>query len=339
MAIGRPVVTNTEAAFTHFWHPVATSAQLDDQPIAVQVAGRHYVVARLDGGVSAFVDSCSHRSFPLSEGAIVDGALRCAYHGYCFNGQGRCVAIPAVTPGTLMAAKADLVPAAGVAEHLGLIWLAPQQPWSPLPALSEFDDPAFGKVILRPQTWRAGAAQMTENFLDVSHFPFVHAGTFGIESDAIIPPFSVDRDGLTFSFNYDHRFRNGEEVAKLHGAVAPEQRRRISSEFFPPFGVIFRVDYEETGVTTVVFSVAVPVDPSSSRLFVILFGTDLLPETLAEAREFEEKILWEDQVILEAYRESDRAMVLELDAQYHTAADKMTVEYRRVMADILARPA
>jgi hypothetical protein len=32
-------------------------------------------------------------------------------------------------------------------------------------------------------------------------------------------------------------------------------------------------------------------------------------------------------------------MVLELDAQYHTAADKMTVEYRRVMADILARPA
>jgi phenylpropionate dioxygenase-like ring-hydroxylating dioxygenase large terminal subunit len=339
MAIKQPVVKNTEAAFTHFWHPVATAAQLDDQPIAVEVAGLHYVVARLDRGVSAFVDSCSHRSFPLSEGAIVDGALRCAYHGYCFNGQGKCVAIPAVASGTPIAAKADLVPAAGVAEHLGLIWLAQEEPWSPLPALPEFDDPAFGKVLLPPQTWRASAAQMTENFLDVSHFPFVHAGTFGIESDAVIPPFSVNRDGLAFSFNYDHLFRNGEEVAKLHGAVAPEQRRRISSEFFPPFGVIFRVNYEETGVTTVIFSVAVPIDSSTSRLFAILFGTDLSPDTLAEAREFEEKILWEDQVILEAYREGERDMVLEVDAQYHTIADKMTVEYRRVMADILARPA
>jgi phenylpropionate dioxygenase-like ring-hydroxylating dioxygenase large terminal subunit len=332
------LVGNTEPAFAHFWHPVATAAQvaqLGARPMPVEVAGRHYVLVRLGDAISAFVDSCPHRSYPLSDGDIVEGTLRCPYHGYRFDAGGSCVAIPAIDPGTPIGRKAALQPAAGVVEHLGLVWLAPEEPWAPLPALPEFDDDAFGQVLVGPQTWRAGAAQMTENFLDVSHFPFVHSGTFGVEADAVVPPFSVERDGLAFSYRYGHQFRNGEEVAKLHGATSPEQRRLIRSDFFAPFGVIFRIDYLETGVVTVVFSAVAPIDGDTSRLFSILLGTDMVTGDLGEALEFEEKILWEDQVALEGYRQ--REMVLDLDRQYHTAADRMTVEYRRVMTEILTR--
>jgi phenylpropionate dioxygenase-like ring-hydroxylating dioxygenase large terminal subunit len=248
------VAGNLDPALAHFWYPVATLEQLADQRlIHAEVIGRHYVVAALDppgGGdpeVVAFVDACPHRGWPLSQGALVGSELRCPYHGYRFDGTGRCVAIPAQRGDLPIPSRADLQPAS-VTAHRGLVWLAPEEPWAPLPDLPAFDDPRFSKIVLGPYTWHAGAAQINENFLDVSHFPFVHAGTFGLESDAVFPPLRVERKGWEFSYAYDH---------------------------------------------------------------------------------------FEDQVILEGYREP--AMVLDIDAQFHTAADRMTVEFRRVLADILTR--
>jgi len=326
-------VSNVEAAFDRFWHPVARASELGDLPLHVELLGRHYVVVALDGGLRAFEDSCPHRSFPLSHGDLVEGTLRCPYHGYRFDGEGRCVFIPALPPGLAVPPKAGLRPAGGVATHLDWVWLAPDEPCQPLPELPEFFEDRFGKVVLGPYTWNAGAAQMTDNFLDVSHFPFVHAGTFGIESDAVIPSFSVDRQGLNFSYSYHHEFRNGAEASALQGVHSPSQHRRIRSSFFPPFGTVFRVDYEESGVVTVVFSVSQPVSARTSRLWTILLSTDIDADTEESARTFEEKILFEDQSILEKYREPE--MVLDLEAQFHTHADRMTVEFRRVLAEIL----
>ena len=43
----------------------------------------------------AFEDVCPHRLVPLSEGRINEaGQLECPYHGWSFNAQGSCTAIP-----------------------------------------------------------------------------------------------------------------------------------------------------------------------------------------------------------------------------------------------------
>jgi vanillate O-demethylase monooxygenase subunit len=327
------LVSNCDPAFLEFWHPVARADVLGDGPLHVPLCGRDYVVARLDGELVAFPDVCPHRSFPLSEGAVVSGRLQCPYHGYRFDATGTCVAIPALAPGAPIPSKANLGTVGGVAEHLGLIWLAPDRPRHPLPALPEFFDDRFGHVVTGPFTWKAGAAHMTENFLDVSHFPFVHAGTFGLEADAVMPRIAVTREGLAFRFVYAHQFRNGDEVTELHGAHEPEQLRVMTTDFFPPFGVAVRVDYEETGVVTMLLAVTAPVAEGVSRFFTILLGTDFRSDDAHAAWAFEEKILGEDQVVLERYR--DPRMVLDIDREVHTAADRMTVEYRRVLADIL----
>jgi len=50
---------------------------------------------KTNGQWRAFVDKCPHRLVPLSEGRVEsDGSLLCSYHGWRFNGDGGCIAIP-----------------------------------------------------------------------------------------------------------------------------------------------------------------------------------------------------------------------------------------------------
>lgn len=156
---------------------------------------------------------------------------------------GRCVDIPALPAGSAIPGWADLESPFGVREHLGWIWISPEEPLDALPDIPEIEDPNFGRILLGPFTWKAGAAQMIDNFLDVSHFPFVHAGTFGLKEDAVMPPLDLERRGLQFSFRYHHEFRNGEDVSALQGLSSESQHRTITSSYYPPFGTVFRVHY------------------------------------------------------------------------------------------------
>ena len=329
------LLTNTDPAFRSFWHPVARSDQLSELPLHVQLLGTHYLLVRLGGAVRVFEDRCPHRSYPLSLGCVVDGRLVCPYHGYQFDAAGRCVDIPALPLGSAIPRRADLTLPSGVREHLGWVWISPEEPLSPLPDLPEIEDPNFGRLLLGPYTWKAGAAQMTDNFLDVSHFPFVHAGTFGMEEDSVVPPLELIRRGLQFSYRYHHEFRNGEDVSALQGLSSKSQHRTIDSSYYPPFGTVFRVHYAESDVHTVVVTYSAPVSEDTSRLFTLFASTDFDTSSEDQARRFEEKILAEDQSALEGYR--SKAMDVEPSAEFHTRADRATVELRRVLMEIMER--
>ena len=56
----------------------------------------------------AALDRCPHRRAPLSSGTIDGGVLRCAYHGWAFAGDGRCVEIPALGPEARIPPRAHL---------------------------------------------------------------------------------------------------------------------------------------------------------------------------------------------------------------------------------------
>jgi phenylpropionate dioxygenase-like ring-hydroxylating dioxygenase large terminal subunit len=78
------------------WLPVADDADVGTRPLAVEAAGIPLVVVRpLPGGpLVAFADRCPHRLVPLSAATVTDGRLRCAYHGWEFDGSGACVELP-----------------------------------------------------------------------------------------------------------------------------------------------------------------------------------------------------------------------------------------------------
>jgi nitrite reductase/ring-hydroxylating ferredoxin subunit len=80
------------------WYPVGVAADLAvDRPHALTLWGRQLVLWHGSGGSWAcFADACPHRLAPLSEGRVVDGQLVCSYHGWTFEGSGKCVRVPQV---------------------------------------------------------------------------------------------------------------------------------------------------------------------------------------------------------------------------------------------------
>ena len=82
------------------WIRVASLDELKSGTLLqVEAEGVKAVVANVDGSVCALKDRCSHADFPLSDGEIDGGTLKCQYHGAKFDMcSGRALQLPAVRP-------------------------------------------------------------------------------------------------------------------------------------------------------------------------------------------------------------------------------------------------
>jgi nitrite reductase/ring-hydroxylating ferredoxin subunit len=64
-----------------------------DRPVLREVAGRRIAIVRSGDTIYAVDDSCPHAGGPLSEGAVLSGAIVCPYHTWMWDlATGACVA-------------------------------------------------------------------------------------------------------------------------------------------------------------------------------------------------------------------------------------------------------
>lgn len=80
-----------------YWQPVALAEELPPggAPKPVRFFGEDLVLFRDDKGKAGLLDiHCSHRGANLSYGRVEDGGLRCIYHGWLYNVEGRCLDQP-----------------------------------------------------------------------------------------------------------------------------------------------------------------------------------------------------------------------------------------------------
>jgi phenylpropionate dioxygenase-like ring-hydroxylating dioxygenase large terminal subunit len=329
-------LNNTHRALRRCWHPVARAAEVDEHPLRVELLGVPYVVYRRADEVVAFVDRCPHRRAPLSLGTKVGDKLRCAYHGWCFEAGGKCVEIPALGAGSPIPKSARLTAPAAVAERLGMVFVAPEDPLVDLPDIAEAAEPAYEVLELRPTESRAGAGLMADNFLDFAHFPFVHAGTFGSKESAVLEPYEVERDGWGFEVVYEHRFANREDPGVAEGIRPLVQTRRMTYRYRAPFFLSLRLEFlEAPGVNVIGFFIQ-PQTEDTCRLYTTLWRSDLGKDRAERERAmaFEQQVLEEDLAVQSRY--DDLSLPLDLLAEVHTRADRNTIELRRVLADLVA---
>jgi phthalate 4,5-dioxygenase oxygenase subunit len=81
-----------------YWQPAALVDELaGNRPIkAVRLMGEDLVLFRDERGRYGLVGrSCPHRGTDLSYGRLEDGGLRCAFHGWLFDVNGKCLQTPA----------------------------------------------------------------------------------------------------------------------------------------------------------------------------------------------------------------------------------------------------
>jgi phenylpropionate dioxygenase-like ring-hydroxylating dioxygenase large terminal subunit len=107
-------------------------------------------------------------------GRINAGVLECGYHGWCFDAQGACVAIPGL--------DADVSERRGVSAHAaveqdGVVWFWSEPGEAPSGSPPRLPDmgPGSREVVLRYDIGATMQATL-ENTLDVPHTAFLHRG-------------------------------------------------------------------------------------------------------------------------------------------------------------------
>jgi phenylpropionate dioxygenase-like ring-hydroxylating dioxygenase large terminal subunit len=318
------------------WHVVARSNEvLVGRPHQVWLCGEAWVLVRLDGELRAFRDRCPHRSAPLSAGTVVAGAhgetLQCGYHGWRYDGSGRCTAIPALGPEAVIPGRAQLDEAFGVKTHLGLVWMAPFAPVVDCVNIRQEDDPTFRWGILDPTRVTVSAAALIDNFCDVAHFPFLHTATFGSDTSLEVADIHLEtsEEGWVAGYVDTQEFANREDPGVAAGIRPESQHRRATYAYRAPFIATMHLDYLEAGGTNVIVFAAQPETATTTRVYTVIGRNDLASdEALHEAVAFEQRVLDEDL----AFQSAGHApFSLDVRAELHTRADRLTLEVRRIL--------
>ncbi|MEP7114928.1 MAG: aromatic ring-hydroxylating dioxygenase subunit alpha, partial [Ilumatobacteraceae bacterium] len=260
-------------ALANSWHAVARSVEVVAAPVAVTVLGRDVVLWRTPSGtVFAAADRCPHRQAPLSIGTVHDGCLTCAYHGWTFGDEGHCVRVPSASEGVPPAPRAHLAPYE-CEEQYGLVWVCIGTPSSPIPCIAQEADPSFRRINTPVDVWRSSATRMVDNFLDISHFPFVHVGTFGRAQDTLVPRFELQPlDDGYFGYRYEVMADNTTGTL-VSGQTQQVVHRSMSSGFSLPFVVRSTIHYD-SGLEHILLLLSTPIDDVTSYFTFVVWRND-----------------------------------------------------------------
>ncbi len=163
-----------------YWQPVALAEEFDDERVgarpvrAVRLLGEDFVLFRDERGRWGLLDrACPHRGADLAYGRLEDGGLRCSFHGWLFDVQGRCLDTPGEPEGSRLCDRARQR-ACPVTERAGVLWA-----W-----LGEGEPPAFPELdcFVAPDShvfafkglWACNWLQSLEVGIDPAHASFLH---------------------------------------------------------------------------------------------------------------------------------------------------------------------
>ncbi|MEK7216108.1 MAG: aromatic ring-hydroxylating dioxygenase subunit alpha, partial [Chloroflexota bacterium] len=158
-----------------YWHPIAVVSELGANPVKkVRLLCEDLVLYQDRSGTLGLIDEpCPHRRVSMEYGIPEAEGLRCPYHGWLFNHDGRCTEQPA-EPWNSTFKDRVTTKAYPVQELGGLVfaYLGPQ----PVPLLPRYDVYVWDDVVrhvgvtILPCSW----LQAMENSLDPVHAEWLH---------------------------------------------------------------------------------------------------------------------------------------------------------------------
>ena len=173
-------------AYSNGWARVALSEELPPggvQPI--RYFGRDLVLFRSESGEAQVLDAyCRHLGAHLGHGGKVDGeGLRCPFHAWHWNREGRCIDIPYAKK---IPSKAQ-IRSWQTCERNGFIFMWYHGEDLPadetVPNLPEHDDPEWSPYTRLRWKIRGRGYDMGENTVDDVHFHYLHGAASLPRSD------------------------------------------------------------------------------------------------------------------------------------------------------------
>lgn len=184
------------------WQPIYHSADIAaGQAKPLWIMGQRFTLYRGETGTPHLVDpDCRHRGTTLAAGRVEGDAIRCFYHGWKYDCDGRCIEQP---PEESRFADKVRIKSYPVRDYLGLVFAylgEAETPEFPLyPEFEHFD----GLLEIDSYQRRCNFFQNIDNALDHCHLGFVHGSAADTVGDVLGRAIKVKESewGVTLTFS------------------------------------------------------------------------------------------------------------------------------------------
>jgi nitrite reductase/ring-hydroxylating ferredoxin subunit len=164
-----------------FWQPVAFARDLGELPRRIRIMGEDLVVFRDRAGRAGLLQlHCAHRGTSLEFGIIQERGIRCCYHGWVFDVNGRILDTPGEPADSTL--KHRLCQGAYPTHEFGglvFAYMGPPDARPVFPVYDTYDVPGMrlspAAQFLLPCNW----LQVKDNSMDPVHTSFLHAISSG----------------------------------------------------------------------------------------------------------------------------------------------------------------
>lgn len=166
-----------------YWIPALLAKELphpDCPPVRVKLLGEELIAFRDTNGKLALMDEyCPHRRVSLFYGRNEHCGIRCPYHGWKFDAEGRCIELPSEPPESnlINGVKIKSYPCE---ERGGVIWtyMGPPESKPKLPE-QEWMLVKDSQRYISKKIQQCNYFQALEGGIDSSHVSFLHSGSVG----------------------------------------------------------------------------------------------------------------------------------------------------------------
>jgi phenylpropionate dioxygenase-like ring-hydroxylating dioxygenase large terminal subunit len=339
------MLVTQQPVFRKFWHAVMPLTDLANGPKPFTLLGESIVLfIDAQGRPAALRDRCCHRTARLSKGWCVDdagrqcgqGHLQCGYHGWTYNGGGKVIRIPQYEEGRAIPPDYKTTAYHCTARY-GYAWVALEEPIADIPAVPEFDDPAFRTIFQFHERWQTSPMRALENSFDNSHFSFVHRATFGVAASPRPSKYElVEKDG-GFHAETVIEATNPEKFHRISGVKDAITTRHMRNAYFLPFSRRLDIEYP-SGIRHIIINCFTPIDDGHIQLCQWLYRNDTEEDCPAQMLiDFDDEITREDKDILES---TDPDAVVDLrrrGVEYSMDSDRPGILIRRKLMELLAQ--
>ena len=211
-----------------------------------------------------------------------------------------------------------------VLERYGFVWTSlGTPPAAPFP-IPEFAEPDRFNICAGSIGVAVSAPRAIENFLDMGHFPYVHAGILGDEPHTEVKEYDVEvSDARDEVLATRCRFFQPMAALSAEGGMEVEYVYRVPH---PYCAVLYKSCPADPARMDVIAIFCQPTSEETIRAHLMLSMLDDV-NTLAGMRRFQQTIFGQDKPILE--NQYPRRLPLDPRAETPIRADKSAIAYRR----------
>lgn len=335
-------MTHPGELLRRYWQPVALSRDATSTPKVIRALGEELILFRDHSGRPGLVHPrCAHRGTSLYYGKVEEKGIRCCYHGWLFDVEGRCLEQPCEPEGGVHRDKVRQ-PWYPVRDAYDLVfaYMGPPEKMPILPRVEMLErvPPGF-KVLGEQKAFASGGPviadcnwlQYYENALDTFHVAVLHSNFSGLQfipEMAVMPDVEWSLTSLGVKATQRRRLEDGKLFLRVTETIAPNVRS--VPDAFGKNGPADRIEW------------TLPVDDTHFTTFTAgVVREDA--KVIRERRVLHNGKLWEDMTEQErqAYPDDRDAQVgqgpITLHSDEHLAtSDKGLVMFRRLLQRQLA---